>query len=169
MNFVLSAEHVSGLSSRPEPLADTVRAGHREGVARTLMCVDEDEVIHSEPEQAQPWNPANGPQPVVFAWPPGARPALWVLIDDQWVYAPVRGRYKDVDGGTVLFLDVILPGEFSARHRAYRWPQPDRLRTAHGSPTIPTSCDGPYDGAETPTGPHVSRPPEASPGTVAER
>ncbi|MFI1205596.1 hypothetical protein ACH4VR_40280 [Streptomyces sp. NPDC020883] len=121
--------------------------------------MDQDETRHDEPDQEPPWTPADGPLPDVWTWPPGARPALEALIDGQWVYAPVRSYYTGVDGRRVYQVDIVMPGETSARHRAYPWPQRGRLRKAHSSQVPPSSASTPYVGAEMPTGPHVSRRP----------
>lgn len=117
----------------------------------------DDEPERDEPEQTPPWRPEDGPRPQVKSWPPGARPALRALIDGQWVYAPVRSCYVGADGRVVYQVDVVMPGELSARHRAYPWPQPDRLRKAHGSPVQPSPCDVPERGPEAPTDPHARR------------
>ncbi len=41
-----------------------------------------------EPEQVPPWRPENGPQPRVWCWPSGDRPALYVYDGGKWKYAP---------------------------------------------------------------------------------
>ncbi|GGX55600.1 hypothetical protein [Streptomyces noursei] len=83
---------------------------------------------HEEPEQAPPWRPEHGEAPTVWSWPAGDRPALRVLIDGQWVYTPVRARHTWPDVRCAYHVDLVLPGETSAVHRAYWWPQEGRLR-----------------------------------------
>ncbi|MGW0883300.1 hypothetical protein [Streptomyces sp. NPDC002671] len=112
---------------------------------------------HDEPDQAPPWNPSDGPVSRVWSWPPGVRPALWVKIDDEWIYSPVRCRYQGAYGRWVYHVDVAMPGETSARHREYPWPQEGRLKVAHGSAIEPSVGTEPYVSAEMPTGPHMSR------------
>ncbi|PNE43529.1 hypothetical protein AOB60_01125 [Streptomyces noursei] len=111
---------------------------------------------HDEPEQAPPWR-LDGGAPVAWVWPAGHRPALWVLIDGRWVYAPVRARHSYSDGRCAYHVDVTMPGETSAVHRAYWWPQKDRLRVSHGSDVKPSTGDMPMVTGEMPAGPRTGR------------
>ncbi|MFF4403853.1 hypothetical protein [Streptomyces sp. NPDC001404] len=51
-----------------------------------------------EPEEAPPWRERHGPQPQVYSWPPGKRPALSIRIDGRWRYCSVHMRYTYPDG-----------------------------------------------------------------------
>ncbi|MGP3638234.1 hypothetical protein ACTU45_33810 [Streptomyces sp. 24-1644] len=88
--------------------------------------------------ESDPWNPATGaPLPVVWCWPPGARPALLVRTAGQWRYAPVQTRQDYADGRHVYLVAVNLDGATTVTVRRYAWPQPG-LRVAPGSPVQPT-------------------------------
>lgn len=112
---------------------------------------------HDEPDQAPPWRPESGQPPTVWVWPAGSRPALRVLIDGQWVYAPVRARHDWPDGRCAYHVDVVLPGHMSTVHRAYWWPQEGRLQVSHGSAVEPSTGDMPMITGEMPAGSKARR------------
>ncbi|MFZ3562789.1 hypothetical protein [Streptomyces sp. BH055] len=94
-----------------------------------------------EPAQAPPWRSDMGPEPAVFTWPHGDRPAMWVQIGPVWRYAPVTGKFEWGDGRVSYAVEVALGERGSSRvHRAYWWPSA-RLRPAHGS-QVPASLSG---------------------------
>ncbi|MFE7212447.1 hypothetical protein ACFU93_21130 [Streptomyces sp. NPDC057611] len=90
-----------------------------------------------EPVPARPWRPEDGPQPQVWTWPTGDRPALWVLSGGRWRYAPVLARQDWVDGSVYYQVEVDLLGDTSVTGQMYRWPQPG-LRAARRSGAEPS-------------------------------
>ncbi|MBY8868717.1 hypothetical protein [Streptomyces sennicomposti] len=92
-----------------------------------------------EPEPARPWRPEDGPEPVVWTWPKGDRPALAVWSAGRWRYAPVMARQDWPDGTVRYQVEVDLFGDTSVRSRTYQWPQPG-LRTAHRSCSAPATA-----------------------------
>jgi hypothetical protein len=90
-----------------------------------------------EPEQATPWRPEDGPEPESLRYRHGHRPALHVLVDRRWRLMIVDTRDTYADGRVAYHGDMHLPYPTDRRivmtyRRAYWWPQPGRLRIAHG-------------------------------------
>ncbi|MFE6522282.1 hypothetical protein [Streptomyces sp. NPDC057794] len=90
-----------------------------------------------EPQPARPWRPEDGPQPEVWTWPAGDRPALEVWSGGRWRYAPVRQRQNWADGTVRYQVEVDLDGSRSVRTRTYQWPH-EGLRVAHASGSQPS-------------------------------
>ncbi|GAA5070659.1 hypothetical protein [Streptomyces similanensis] len=90
-----------------------------------------------EPEPSRPWRPEDGPEPAVWTWPTGDRPALRVWSAGRWRYAPVMARQDWPDGTVRYQVEVDLLGDTSVRARTYQWPQLG-LRVAHGSSSTPS-------------------------------
>jgi hypothetical protein len=91
-----------------------------------------------EPDQAPPWNPADGPGPAMWTWLPHERPAMSVLIDGHWVHATVTARAEYRDGRVAFHVVLTPPGESGGTHRAYWYPQDDKLRTVGDGGGTPT-------------------------------
>ncbi|MFK8851654.1 hypothetical protein [Streptomyces sp. Ac-502] len=91
-----------------------------------------------EPEQAPPWRPEEGPQPQVWCFPAGDRPALYVSLRrdgrEEVRYAPVTARHDYPDGRVACHVEIKI--DDGTVHRAYWWPQPS-LRVAHRSASAP--------------------------------
>jgi hypothetical protein len=99
-----------------------------------------------EPEPSRPWREEDGPQPEVWAWPAGARPALKVWSAGKWRYAPVEARQNWADGSVRYQVEVDLQGDTEITFHLYRWPQPG-LRMCHGSAVEPSrTADGQHAG-----------------------
>ncbi|MFZ3562713.1 hypothetical protein ACOKM5_43025 [Streptomyces sp. BH097] len=110
-----------------------------------------------EPTQAPPWRADMGPQPQVFTWPHGDRPAFYVQVGTDWRYAPVGARYEWPDGRISYAVEVSVGERGSSRvFRTYWWPSP-RLRRAHGS-RVPASTSGRGGAYGTMPALHDSRP-----------
>ncbi|WP_381801260.1 hypothetical protein [Streptomyces niveus] len=83
----------------------------------------------SEPEQAPPYRAEHGPPPVMTTWDYPDQPALEVLVEGRWQYAPVGARANYPDGRVAYHVDIQLPRSGGWTHRAYWWPQ-EGLRVA---------------------------------------
>ncbi|WP_409473539.1 hypothetical protein [Streptomyces sp. HC307] len=90
-----------------------------------------------EPEPARPCRPQDGPEPEVWTWPPGDRPALKVWSAGAWRYAPVTARQDWADGTFRYQVLVDLRGDTTITHRTYVWGHPG-LRKCHGSDAKPS-------------------------------
>ncbi|AWI32629.1 hypothetical protein [Streptomyces tirandamycinicus] len=97
----------------------------------------------TEPEQAPPWRPEDGPAPTVWLWPAGNRPGLFVLVNGRWRYAVVQARHDYPDGRVSYQVEVDVHGSTSITSRSYWWPQ-EGLKAAHGSTVEPTRFQGRY-------------------------
>lgn len=102
----------------------------------------------TEPVESRPWRPKDGPEPKVWSWPAGDRPALYVWSTGAWRFAPVMARHDWPDGRVVYQVAVDLDGSTSVVSRSYAWPQPGlRLARRSGSQPSdsgpPTLADGP--------------------------
>lgn len=92
----------------------------------------------TEPPQARPWRPSDGPEPTVATWPPGRRPALWVWAGGSWRHGSVQSRQEWADGRVFYQVAVDLRGDTAVTTRLYQWPH-EGLRTAHGSDAQPST------------------------------
>lgn len=83
--------------------------------------------------EARPWAPSDGPRPRVTAYPPHARPGMWVRAGGEWRYGTVLARQDHPDGRVAYQIEVRTPdardGVEGVRARLYQWPQ-DGLRPA---------------------------------------
>ncbi|MET9603155.1 hypothetical protein [Streptomyces sp. NPDC006459] len=96
----------------------------------------------TKPVESRPWRPEDGPQPRVWNWPPGDRPALYVWSQGRWRYAPVLARHDRTDGCVAYQVSVDLDGSTSVVARTYAWPQPG-LRQARRSGSEPSDSGPP--------------------------
>ncbi|MER6616342.1 hypothetical protein [Streptomyces xantholiticus] len=108
--------------------------------------------VSSEPEQAPPWRPEDGPPPAVWTWPPGDRPGLFVRAGGRWRYASVIARHVHDDGRESVQVAVDADGSTTVSVRSYWWPQ-DGLKAAHASAVEPVTGRGRHASAGMPTAP----------------
>nr|WSX47566.1 hypothetical protein OG409_00370 [Streptomyces sp. NBC_00974]WSX54290.1 hypothetical protein OG409_38540 [Streptomyces sp. NBC_00974] len=87
----------------------------------------------TEPVEARPWRPEDGPQPRIRTWPGMGRPALYVWSAGSWRLAAVLARQDRADGRVIYQVDVDLNDSLLVVYRAYEWPQPG-LRVAYRCP-----------------------------------
>ncbi|MER6160338.1 hypothetical protein ABT147_33100 [Streptomyces sp. NPDC001868] len=95
----------------------------------------------SEPREARPWRPEDGPHPVVWSWPPGDRPAFWVWSRGAWRWSAVRARQDWPDGRTAYQVLIDLDGSTAVMARTYWWPH-EGLMPAHRSSVQPSTGPG---------------------------
>lgn len=75
-----------------------------------------------EAVEVPPWDPGQGPPPVVKTFPGRERPFLWVFVETVWRSAVVQARHTYADGRVAYEVELQLssagPGLVV---RAYWW------------------------------------------------